>query len=453
MTSRSSLSPKLKGGGYSGGVPFSKSPVKDGQEVWSAGFPGLGGEPVWQFGKGTVTNSSARIKELIDPSISTVIQHSAEIDRGNSGGPLLVAAANSAGYAVVGVNTWKAAYRQNTNFAVPVSAILEWIKNLKNESNESEEKSVRGKSREFISALNGSGTDFAQIAKCVSLETALSSGTQDFVSAMKFAPSEARNLIAREFEQTPVNGLKCAVAYRIWQKYGSAESDKKFEIVSTEKKSDGYEVSLASSDGTEITALWKKANGEWKISEVAPKKSESETTENSEGGAKTKKGKKSSSSGKSGIEPPSLVDINAGAVFVLSDGGKGFGAGVDWWFKDYFGAGLAFERSAHGGEAMTLFGAAVIARLPYSFSGKVNIALLGRAGIGMLRFGTENKFGYFLEPAFEFIYSKPKVKPGLGISFRYADSLVGLSLGDDSFYGARKKTSSSALKVYAKIAF
>lgn len=63
---------------------------EDGTEVWSAGFPGLGGKPMWQLGKGTITNASAKIKELIAPNISTIIQHSAEVDAGNSGGPLLL---------------------------------------------------------------------------------------------------------------------------------------------------------------------------------------------------------------------------------------------------------------------------------------------------------------------------------------------------------------------------
>jgi len=73
------------------GLSFATEKVTDGMEVYSAGFPGLGGKPLWQFGKGTVTNSSARIKELINPEISVLIQHSAEVDAGNSGGPLLIA--------------------------------------------------------------------------------------------------------------------------------------------------------------------------------------------------------------------------------------------------------------------------------------------------------------------------------------------------------------------------
>ena len=37
----------------------------------------------------------------------------------------------AAGYAVVGINTWKAFYRQNTNFAIPAKVIKNFIFNLK----------------------------------------------------------------------------------------------------------------------------------------------------------------------------------------------------------------------------------------------------------------------------------------------------------------------------------
>ena len=59
------------------GLLLADSKINEGDDVWSAGFPGLGDDPVWQLGKGVVSNASARIKELLSPDISTLIQHSA----------------------------------------------------------------------------------------------------------------------------------------------------------------------------------------------------------------------------------------------------------------------------------------------------------------------------------------------------------------------------------------
>jgi len=113
--------------------------------VWSAGFPGLGSDPMWQLGKGTVTNARAKIKELLSPDISTLIQHSAQVDAGNSGGPLLTADSKSeAGYSVIGINTWKATYRESTNFSIPASIIKSFVqRNIAGEKKQNIDERVK----------------------------------------------------------------------------------------------------------------------------------------------------------------------------------------------------------------------------------------------------------------------------------------------------------------------
>ncbi|MDR2702122.1 MAG: serine protease, partial [Spirochaetaceae bacterium] len=87
------------------GLSFFTRPVEEGQDVYSAGFPGLGITPIWQFGRGMVSNASARFpKSIYDETLmGPFIQHTAEVDPGNSGGPLLVVQQNAVtGYAVAG---------------------------------------------------------------------------------------------------------------------------------------------------------------------------------------------------------------------------------------------------------------------------------------------------------------------------------------------------------------
>ncbi len=110
------------------GFKLDTRPEKDLTEVVAAGFPGFGGEPLWQVSMGNITNSQARI----DPAYSYLIQHSAPIDPGNSGGPLLVKDASAAlGYSVVGVNTLKALKRESTNFAIPSKHVAEVLEKAK----------------------------------------------------------------------------------------------------------------------------------------------------------------------------------------------------------------------------------------------------------------------------------------------------------------------------------
>ena len=109
--------------GWIAPLAFSETASNDGDEVWSAGFPGLSGLPSWQIGQGIVSNSalSIPVSEII------YIQHTAQVDRGSSGGPLLVKNGND--YEIVGLNTLKVFERDGVNLAIPSSALKQAIEN------------------------------------------------------------------------------------------------------------------------------------------------------------------------------------------------------------------------------------------------------------------------------------------------------------------------------------
>lgn len=188
------------------GLPISVKKITDGTEVYSAGFPGLAGNPLWQLGKGIVTNSSARIKDLLDPEISVLIQHSAEVDPGNSGGPLLITSNNTVGYEVVGINTWKANYRQNTNFAIPSKVILDLIENGKLPTKEERSEKIK-------TILENQESDFTELAKYVSIDSVLENGSSAFIDVLKYAPTVVRNTVVSVYGYSPVEAMKYAIAY------------------------------------------------------------------------------------------------------------------------------------------------------------------------------------------------------------------------------------------------
>src|SRR4029079_8956210 len=82
------------------------------------GYPGLMGEPSFQLTKGHVSNASVVFPEgkLIH------VQHTAAIDPGSSGGPLL-----GAHREVLGVNTFKLVGREAVAIAVPADAVARAI--------------------------------------------------------------------------------------------------------------------------------------------------------------------------------------------------------------------------------------------------------------------------------------------------------------------------------------
>jgi serine protease Do len=106
--------------------------VEEGEDVYSAGFPGTitGSAMIWQLGRGIVSNASVRLPagDDSDKMIGPYIQHTAQIDPGNSGGPLLVQVRGvPTGFAVAGINTLQLIGRQNANCAIPVTRVRTFL--------------------------------------------------------------------------------------------------------------------------------------------------------------------------------------------------------------------------------------------------------------------------------------------------------------------------------------
>lgn len=98
--------------------------LQEGDEVVAAGFPGLQGKPSWQLTSGMVSNTAL----LVDGGDAYYVQHTASVDPGSSGGPLLYK--SDGAYAIVGLNTIKAFYRDRVALAVPVDSILSFTASL-----------------------------------------------------------------------------------------------------------------------------------------------------------------------------------------------------------------------------------------------------------------------------------------------------------------------------------
>ena len=96
-------------------LPLYAGEIEDDLSIVAAGFPELANKPSWQLTRGSISN--ARVDVDSHERASRIIQHTASIDPGSSGGPLLLK--NAAGkYEILGINTWKAFYREGVGLAI-----------------------------------------------------------------------------------------------------------------------------------------------------------------------------------------------------------------------------------------------------------------------------------------------------------------------------------------------
>ena len=396
------------------GLELSQKALTDGQEVWSAGFPGLGNDPVWQFGKGTVTNARARIKELLDPEVSTIIQHSAQVDSGNSGGPLLIASGKD--YLVVGINTWKASYRDSTNFAIPSAVIQKMLDGL------STSKTTTAEDRAFklAKALGDSSQSFTSIVNFISYHKASVEGQKELESVLRFAPTSVRSTISEIFSYNPAEGLRYACAYQLFKKYGSTE-DKTYSYKTevTDSSDEKMTITFTSGEGEDAKSFetaWIKEHGLWRLD--AAEKVEEEKDEKDK-----KKEKKSGSGGKVGFEgvgAPDTLVLKVDFELPLSGQNNVFGGEIQYFTSDCFGFALAVTQISNPVEKSKLgFGISGVGRLPLSFN-KFILAPYAEAGYSMAGLGT---FDMQLSVSYEAglactLDLGSSIYPGLGIAYR-----------------------------------
>lgn len=209
------------------GLSFAARATRDGEEIWSAGYPGLGDKPSWQFGKGTVTNQASRVPELVDPAVSTLIQHSAPVDPGNSGGPLLVAnGSRPAGFDIAGINTWKAFLRQATNFAVPSASLSDFVSRANGKASVSA-ATLEARADLFASVVSSKPEDdeakvarLRKIARLISPAMTMRNGQDDFFTALAGAPTAIRDEILQTVANASVlDAMRLASAWRLDDSY------------------------------------------------------------------------------------------------------------------------------------------------------------------------------------------------------------------------------------------
>jgi serine protease Do len=245
---------------------FLSRPVDEGEDVFSAGFPGLGITPLWQFGRGTVSNAIARFPRSLDDEtlMGPFVQHTAQVDAGNSGGPLLVVQLDaSSGYEVAGMNTLSGIRRQAANYAIPVNTVTSFINSALNQDPGTYRAALDERLAEFIEGLGANRAIYPHIANFLS--TICIGENAEFAVDEMFdkANVSVRRGFIEKFDDSVIGAISYAVA---WTIENSIRTGGVLRGVVKEITGSGEEYTVVFTiNDKDVSSTWVREYGNWRI--------------------------------------------------------------------------------------------------------------------------------------------------------------------------------------------
>lgn len=201
------------------GLTIKEQTPADASDIFSAGFPGLGSQPSWQIGNGIVSNNSVYNKNLAGSDKVGAIQHTAPIDGGSSGGPLLSRNTSApTGYEVIGINTWKATGRENANFAISGKAIKTFLDQyLSMKTDRNNDVDLKAQANRFTQALT---VGYEEVLPFISADYIANISVTGFRDIFVAVSDSVRNNVIQCFNDgRPIDGVRVGLAEAMYNKY------------------------------------------------------------------------------------------------------------------------------------------------------------------------------------------------------------------------------------------
>ena len=379
------------------GLAFLNRTVQDLDNVYSAGFPRLGTSMVWQLGSGTVSNDSVRLPDPDDDTktIGPYIQHTAQVDPGNSGGPLLIQAQGvPTGFAVAGINTLSARFRQGANYSIPMNRVQTFLTAALSPRTGSDLAGLEARIDSFLEGLSASKAVYPHIAKYLSNACTAENFEYAESELAEKAPAVVWDNYARTFNSSPVTGMSYAVGWLIENNLRSRSGGISITKDSvTPIDDDNYTVDFIV-NGAVISSQWTNEYGIWRIKTFG-------TFAAGDKSMLDKKQKARADSAKLVTEP----SLRISASFVNFFGNNP---------KSAFGADFKLSFSKY-----TAFGF-------QGFFGKDHTQIEAVGGFTIpIAVGGVTAFIPFVDVGLGTVFLPPAVKDGLGSKF---DMLLGLSV-------------------------
>jgi serine protease Do len=253
---------------FTRGLTFNARAADEGVEVFAAGFPGLGNTLIWQFSRGNISNASVRLPKSSDSeeTIGPYIQHTAQIDPGNSGGPLLIAAQGvTTNYAVIGINTLSVRWRQAANYAIPADQVRAFIDTALSKQAVNDKELIAKKVDDFVKGLKANKAVYDHISKFLSNSCTASNAEYAISELLDKGSRSVKDDIVRTFAIDPAAGMNAAVAWHIENSMRSKSGAMKISMDSINPNDKGgFEVVFNVNDAL-VKSEWVKEYGVWRM--------------------------------------------------------------------------------------------------------------------------------------------------------------------------------------------
>ncbi|MCL2229797.1 MAG: serine protease [Treponema sp.] len=249
------------------GLAFASRNVQEGEDVFSAGFPGLGRTPIWQFSRGMVSNANVRFPKSIDDEtmMGPYIQHTSQIDAGNSGGPLLIAQTNApGGFAVVGINTLQGINRQSANYAIPSNKIQEFINSSLNPRPATFRAALDARLEQFVTGFSSNKAAYPHIAEFLSVVCVGENAEWATDELDRRGSQSVKRAFLRTFTESIVDAMALAVAWSIESDLRTSSGALNVALKDVTGEGEQYTV-VFSINNRDVESVWIREYGNWRI--------------------------------------------------------------------------------------------------------------------------------------------------------------------------------------------
>ena len=239
--------------------------VGDGDAVWAAGYPGLIASASWQLSLGNVTNEKVILDEVGLVGVDYFIQHSALIDPGSSGGPLLFAEDKQT---VVGVNTLSVPSRNNTFFAIPAQTVEAFLQDYSTVESSDPAERLEQRVDEFVQQLAEEELLYAAMRSYLADDFGARYGWSTYKRIYKTMDSEPRKELDGKLflSDRPLEALKEILATVVHSEYGG-QKNIEYSIESVFAGRAEVEINTPDSSSTMATT-WVLDQGDWRLAEM-----------------------------------------------------------------------------------------------------------------------------------------------------------------------------------------